>query len=179
MDMSESIKPKSDQLNADDLLTGPQVFTITEVTAGTVEQPFHFHLEGNDGRPWKPCKSMRRVIVKAWGADTKAYAGRSLQLFCDPSVKWGGQEVGGIRIAAMSDISAPVKLNLTSTRGKRAVYRVEVLQQSAGIAESIKAKIDACATLEDLRALWEPLPPAIKADLKAAKDNAKSKLEGN
>lgn len=178
MDMSKSIEPKSDQLNADDLLTGARVFTVTEVTAGNAEQPFHFHLAENPGRPWKPCKSMRRVIVRGWGADTKAYSGRSLKLFCDPSVKWGGQAVGGIRIEAMSHIESAFKMNLTTTRGKRAVYKVEVLETNGGLADSLAAQFEKCATLDQLRELWEKLPPAMKDNnLVALKDKAKQRLE--
>jgi hypothetical protein len=33
-DMTESIAPKSDQLNAEDLLSGPRTFTIKEVRKG-------------------------------------------------------------------------------------------------------------------------------------------------
>lgn len=180
MDMSKSIEPKSDQLNADDLLTGARVFTITEVTAGNAEQPFHFHYEGGEGRPWKPCKSMRRVIVRGWGADTKAYVGRSLQLFNDPSVKWGGQQVGGIRIAAMSHIESPFTINLTTTRGKRSIYKVEVLQvqQEDGLAAQLQASFDACATLDELRELWDKLPTAVKETAAGLKDEAKARLTG-
>lgn len=177
MDMTESIVPKSNQLNADDLLTGPRVFTITEVTAGNAEQPFNFHYVGGEGRPWKPCKSMRRVIVRAWGPNTKQYTGRSLELFCDPSVKWGGQAVGGIRISAMSHIDAPIKINLTTTRGKRSPFTVKVLENAGGLAESIKQQFSKCASMEDLRAIWANLPPEIKTMVQAEKEQAKQRLE--
>ncbi|QFP96667.1 hypothetical protein PP512_gp52 [Gordonia phage Denise] len=39
MDLSETIAPKSDQLNAEDLLTGPRIVTVTEVRRGSAEQP--------------------------------------------------------------------------------------------------------------------------------------------
>lgn len=39
MDMTASIEPKSDQINADDLMTSPRTFTIERVSAGSAEQP--------------------------------------------------------------------------------------------------------------------------------------------
>ena len=71
--MTATIEPRSDQLNADDLMTGPRTFTITDVTAGNPEQPVNVHLAEYPERPWKPSKSMRRVLVAAWGPDTTAY----------------------------------------------------------------------------------------------------------
>ena len=54
--MTQSIAPKSDQLNAEDLLTGPRTFTITEVVEGNAEQPVNVHLAEMPGRPWRPSK---------------------------------------------------------------------------------------------------------------------------
>ena len=54
VDLTESIAPKSDQLNAEDLLTGPRTFTVEKVTAGTTEQPVDVHLVEFPGRPFKP-----------------------------------------------------------------------------------------------------------------------------
>src|SRR4051812_11375313 len=102
--MSSVIIPKSDQINADDLLAGPITITIRDVQIkGGQEQPVSIYFEGSD-KAFRPCKSMSRVLVQGWGADAKAYIGRSLTLYCDPSVKWGGVEVGGIRISHMTDI---------------------------------------------------------------------------
>lgn len=128
MDLSETIAPKSDQLNAEDMLTGPRVVTVEKVTrGGSAEQPVDIHLVEFPGRPFKPCKSMRRVLVAAWGSDAKGYTGRRMMLYNDPSVRFGGQSTGGIRISALSDIEQRITLALTVTRGKRAPFVVEPL----------------------------------------------------
>lgn len=125
-DMSAIIQPKSDQLNADSLLDAPRTINITKVTVTpTVEQPCTVHYEGEDGRPYKPCKSMARVMVLVWGGDSKAYVGKSMTLYHDPEVKWGGMKVGGIRISHMSDMKSNAPLMLTVTRGKKAPYSVK------------------------------------------------------
>jgi hypothetical protein len=40
----------------------------------------------------------RRALVKMFGADTREWRGKTVYLYHDPSVKFGGKNVGGIRI---------------------------------------------------------------------------------
>lgn len=125
--LSDTIKPKSDQLNADDLLTGPKVVTITKVQRGnSTEQPVWLQLEGGL-QPYKPCKTMRRVLIAVWGEDGSAWVGRSMQLFCDPNVIYGGVKVGGIRISHVSHIDKEMTLMLTTARGKRSMFSIKPL----------------------------------------------------
>lgn len=136
--MNPAIVPKSDQLNSDDLIGGPRTIAITNVTVkDTGEQRVSIHFEGDNGKPWKPCKSMCRVLVALWGSDGKKYVGRRLTLFRDPSVKWAGMAVGGIRISEMSDIDKPMTLALTETRGKRAPFVVKPLTASKGDQKTV------------------------------------------
>ena len=135
-DMGSVIIPKSDQLNADDLITGPLTITVTGVTIRSgQEQPISIHFEGDNGKPYKACKSMCRVMVNAWGADSKKYVGRSMTLYRDPSVKWAGMEVGGIRISHMSDIDSTLTMALTATKQSRKPFTVKPLVQGAKKAE--------------------------------------------
>lgn len=169
-DMTPVIVPKSDQISADDLIAGPRTIRITDVDIkpGT-EQPVSIFYDGDKGRPWKPCKSMSRVLVAAWGPDAKAYIGRSVTLYRDPTVKWGGMEVGGIRISHLSDIERDMVLALTATRGKRSPYVVKPLSarapqqedKAAAWAGKLMAKIneaaDAAALDQLLASVTEPL----------------------
>lgn len=126
-DMSSVIVPKSDQINADDLISGDITIKIRDVKiTGGQEQPVSIYFDGSD-KAFRPCKSMSRVLVAAWGADAKKYVGRSLQLYRDPTVKWGGLEVGGIRIRAMTHIDGPLTMALTATKGSRKPFRVAPL----------------------------------------------------
>lgn len=127
-DLAATIAPKSDQLNADDLIAGPITITITgvKVSPGD-EQPASIHFEGDNGKPFKACKSMRRLLVMLWGANGAAYKGRRLTLYRDPSVRFGSDEVGGIRISHMSHIDGPKTVALTATRGRRKPYTVKPL----------------------------------------------------
>lgn len=68
MNLADTIIPKSDQLNADDLITGSLTVKVTAVKGSSEpQQPVSIHYEGDNGKPYKPCKSMRRVLVSAWG----------------------------------------------------------------------------------------------------------------
>jgi hypothetical protein len=126
-DMTQVIIPKSDQINADDFLGGPRSYVIESVAiTGGTEQPVSIKLAG-ENRVWRPCKSMSRVLVAAWGADAKAYAGRSVTLYRDPAVKWAGIEVGGIRISHMSHLERDMLIQLTATKGKRSPHVIKPL----------------------------------------------------
>lgn len=128
VDMTETISPRSDQQNFDDYSTGPRTVTITEVRRGSSEQPIEIHLAEYPDRPYKPSKSMRRVLVYAWGADASAYHGRRLRLYGDPDVKFGGQTTGGIKISHLSHIDKRLTIALTETRGKRKPHTVDPLK---------------------------------------------------
>ena len=134
MDISSTLAAKSNQLNTDDLISGPITIQISSVSAGSPEQPVAINYEGDEGKPWYPCKSMRRVLVAAWGADASQYVGRRVTLFRDPEVMYGGIKVGGIRLSHLSDIDAPLSIALTVTRQKRAPYRVQPLAPVAPVA---------------------------------------------
>jgi len=128
MDISTAAAPRSDQINADDLIGGPQLVTITEVRKGNDEQPVEIvTAEFGPRRPYKPGKSMIRVLIAAWGKEASTYTGRRLMIYRDPTVVFGKDAVGGIRISAMSHIDQRLTIALTMKRGMRAPFTVEPL----------------------------------------------------
>lgn len=141
-DLSATIAPRSDQMNSDDLIAGPRTITITAVKAdpGSPEQPIAIYFEGDNGKPYKPCKSMRRVMVQLWGADGAAYPGRAMTLYRDPDVLFGGMKVGGIRISHMTNLDNPVTLALTASKAKRANFTVRPLAAPTQTAPKMTAE---------------------------------------
>lgn len=132
IDMTDTIIPKSDQLNSDDLLGRTLTIKITDVSrCKEPEQPIAISFEGDGGKPWKPGKSMRRVLVNVWGPDGAAYVGRSLTLYRDDEVLFGGVKVGGIRISNMSHITKNVTMALTASRASRKPFQVAPLKEVA------------------------------------------------
>ena len=127
MDMSKIIEPKSDQINADDLISGPMTVTITGVKIKPGEdQPVSISIDGTP-KVWRPCKSTSRCLVAIWGPDATAYVGRSVTLYRDPKVKWGGLEVGGIRISHMSHMERETTLMMTMSKANRQPTKIKPL----------------------------------------------------
>jgi len=184
MGIADHIAPSSDQLDAVDLLTGPRTFTISRVVVRqSGDQPVDIHLE-EFPRPWRPGKSMRRVLVRVWGGDEQAYVGRRVTLFCEPRVQYGGKEVGGTRISHMSHIDQPVSVPLIVSKGRSATYVVQPLIESPGAAVAppdgkpaqvapdvacptsdtapgvtvTREDIAACESIPQLRDWWKQIP---------------------
>lgn len=128
VDLSPTTLAKSDILNADDLIgKPPMTVKITKVSSVSGEQPISINFEGDNDKPFMPCKSMRRLLVFIWGKDGKNYVGKRMTLYRDPEVKFGGLKVGGVRISHMSDIDEERTVALTASKGKKAGYTVRPL----------------------------------------------------
>lgn len=169
-----TIVPKSDQLNAEQLLGGEMTLNITGVSLGNEDQPVVIHYEGDNGRPFKPCKTMRKLLIYAWGENGNEWAGRAMTVYNDPNVKFGGSNVGGIRISAMSHIDSAINISLTATKGKKATHTVQVLRFAA--LADVLAAIEAATGRDSLahaKKLAEQLSPA---DVPAAVAAYKAKV---
>jgi hypothetical protein len=154
VDMSQFIAAKSDQLNADDLMDAPRTITITKVTASpdATEQPVSLHYEGGEGRPFKPCKTVRRILVSVWGKDASKYVGRSMTLYRDGKVQFGGLQVGGIRVSHMSHINEDKTVALLVTKGRKAPFTIKPLKDAPARVQSS----DFSGQLAELKALAQP-----------------------
>lgn len=126
--LRDTIVPKSDQLNSEQLLGTSLTIEVTAVRRSTSDdQPIAIHYKDDNGRPYKPCKTMRKLIIMAWGDDGNQWIGKSMKLYNDPEVKWGGVKVGGIRISHMSHIESDIAASLAVTKGKKAAFVVKRL----------------------------------------------------
>lgn len=165
MDISNTIEADSTQVNAVDLTGSSRIVTITGVTAGPDrKQPVNMQLSEFPGRDFRPCKSMRRILIQAWGPDAKAYVGRRMELFNDESVKWGGKAIGGIRIKALSDIPGRFEKTLPESQKAHVTYVIEKLPDAPpAITEEAVAefeqRITDATTIDELK--------AVSAELKA------------
>ena len=179
-DLRPTIVPKSDQLNSEQLLGGPMTITVTDVrVGGSDEQPISVHYQGENGRPFKPCKTMRKVLIFAWGPDGREWIGRSMTLYNDAQVRFGGAEVGGIRISHMSDIPRDVSVNLTASKGKKALHTIKLLEVETGpVLADVLAMIEAAANGDDMKAAKEAAKTLTSdADAKAALSAYKARVQ--
>lgn len=178
MNLSEAIVAKSDQLNADDLIGGPRTFTVKEVRRGDNDQPVAIVLgEFPAKRPFKPSKTVLRILTYAWGEETDNWPENPrLTLYRDAKVKWAGQEIGGIRVSHMSHITEPIKIALAESKGKKSLWRVDPLPEDAPTAAPLDE--ETVARLADLRAEWKDADDerkkAIEAEVKLLSDEAQS-----
>jgi len=149
-DMSAVIIAKSDQVNADDLLSGPITITIKEVKVRVgEEQPVSINF-GDPKKVFRPCKTVARVMVAAWGPDSSKYVGKSMTLYRDPSVTWGGLAVGGIRCSHMSNIDKTMTVVLKETRkNSKPVIIHPLTVEKRQEPKSEPAKVDALPPMED------------------------------
>ncbi len=185
VDMANFIEAKSDQLNADDLLQGPRTITVTSVSANpdSAEQPVSIHFEGDNRKPFKPCKTMRRLLVAVWGADASKYVGRSMTLYRDASVQFGGMQVGGIRVSHVSNIDGKQTVPLLVTRGRKKPFVVEPLADAPkndGLADAIDkviANIAKAPSAEKLDAYLAGRPAQAMSDARAKRPDLAERLD--
>lgn len=156
--LKDTIVPKSDQLNAEQLLSASMTITVTNVTRGSGDQPVSVHYAGEDGRPFKPCKTMRKVLIFAWGDDGRKWTGKTMVLFNDHGVKFGGVKVGGIRISHMSDIDRDLRLSLNTAKGKKGEFIIKMLPPVRPIEELRRCLSESAASgVKSLRGMWGKL----------------------
>lgn len=135
-DITKTVAPKTDQLNADDFLVDdkPRTIKITGVKMmDSKEQPIAISYEGDQKKPWKPSLGMRRVLIDLWGQEAakaadKHYVGRMVTLFRDPDVTFGKLVVGGIRISHASHIQGEKKIALTVSKARKVEFIVKPLK---------------------------------------------------
>ena len=167
MDLSQTIIAKSDQLNADDLISGPRTFTVQEVKRGNDDQPVAIVLaEFPPNRPFKPSKTVLRILVHAWGAESDDWPnGARMTLFRDDAVKWAGQAIGGIRVSHLSHIEEPLRLALAESKGKKTLHRIDPLPANAPTSAPMDEAT--VARLADLREEWKTANPERQAEIQA------------
>ena len=115
---------KTDQLNAEDLLTGPIVVQLEDVRTNDSDQPVTVKISGGH-RPWKPNLTMRRLLTRVTKTgDASQWIGRWVELGRDPEVTWAGEAVGGIVLQAMSGLDRPQTHSLPLSKKARKSWTV-------------------------------------------------------
>lgn len=123
-DLQRATQAKSDQLNSCDILGGSLVAKIVDVKSGSSEQPVIIVIDSWP-QPWKPSKTSLRVLCACWGNEPQHWIGRYAVLFCDETVKFGGEAIGGIRTSHLSHITGTKKVAVNTTRGKKGIQTIE------------------------------------------------------
>lgn len=160
--LRDTIIPKSDQLNAEQLLSAPITITVTDVRRGSgPDQPVIVSYANDEGRPYKPCKTCRKILIFAWGDDGSEWVGKRMTLYCDPDIKFGGVKVGGIRISHLSDIERDMAVSLNVTKGKKGEFVIRKLPDIRQISE-LEYLLGRAAQggVKELQSMWKKLTAA-------------------
>ena len=149
MDLTPFAEAKADRITADDLIGGPRTVKITAVS-GAIEEGKKqaiINFEGDEGKPFKPCKTMVRAMMAIWGKYASEYVGRSLTLYRDPKVTFGALATGGVRISHMSHMDKDVVIIVATKKGKKG--EIEVKPLTAEVAPIRTAKQTAAEWAEE------------------------------
>ncbi len=108
-------------LKKSDLEAGPQRLTIRGVSRATFAtrdgRPAEdvLQLDLSDGRTFSlSAKTNIRILIKAFGRQTKAWIGKAIVLYIDENVSYGGNLIGGVRIRIPNE-SGEGDADLTAT----------------------------------------------------------------
>lgn len=142
----EAAKPKSNQLNAVDLLGTKIIVKILKVEVDlSKEQTTKVFIESLDGKkmqPMMPRKNMQRVMIESWGDEESTYGGKYIELFNNPKVKWSNEETGGVFISRMSHIKAPYTFIYRPSRGKTERIEIGRIDPSEFNGKAVQPAID-------------------------------------
>jgi hypothetical protein len=128
IDLRKALAAKSDQINADDLVSGARIVKVVGAKKG---EPVCDLLLEDEKRVWRPCKTVGRVLAACWGNSVSAWIGQSAKIYCEPSVKYAGAAVGGIRVEAVTGIDSPKIIKTQESRGKRVSITIQPLKIEA------------------------------------------------
>ena len=173
-ELRESIVPDCDELTGDDLLTGPITVTITGVKRGDKARPIVVELEGQ--KPFKPCKTCRRILIGVYGDRPSDWIGHRLTLWRNPEVIYSGLKMGGVRVSHMTGIERDTSFTVTVSRGKKEqviISPIVELKDSPSVY-AYRKRIQEAETVVALKAVGfllktepEPLRAAMRADYEA------------
>lgn len=186
--MRITAEPRSDQWNGDDFVGGPRTFTIAGVKPGKAEQKYDIDLVEGEGRVWRPPPTVVRILLAAWGDESDVWIGRRVTLKFDPTIQFGPERVGGIRISHLSHIGKTMKLASTVKRGKKTPVTIEPLPDVAPAAavasDDISRAVNAISNATDTSKLdaiekhAQSLGIDKNADVVAALITKRGELEG-
>jgi hypothetical protein len=125
------IEIKTDQLNYEHFLGGSITFKVARIGSKKDQgkKKLLIYMEGHDGTPFVPCMGMIKCLSSpdGWGEKLADWVGRSITLFGDSKVMYGGKEIGGVRVSHISHIAADYVTKIAERRGVRIDYLIRKL----------------------------------------------------
>ena len=170
MDITDALAPNSDQLDAIELVN-PRTFTIdTGSRLGRRGGKVVYEIRLVDfDRVWRPSKGMLDVLAACWGTDGNQWVGRRVTLYNDPTVTYGNETPGGVRISHLSGIDEPRTVSIRGRgAGNRIPWPVEPLPDApAPLPEPTEAEVKASTDVDELREWHRRSGPERRAQIEA------------
>lgn len=139
MSMREFLTIKTDRFNYEHFISGPKTLKVSrlgkKVDQGKPRLLVFF--EGHEDTPYWVPLGMAKCIASpdGWGESPFAdWVGRSMTLFGEPTVQYGGKELGGVRVSHLSHIEKPYTTKISIRRGVRIDYEILPLKVAASAA---------------------------------------------
>lgn len=154
-----AIAPKSDQLNADDLVAGPITVSILDVRKS--DATYQIDLEGYPRRPWKPCKTVLRTLAHVWSEEAGEEEAETIDIdekkirsviqiaLDEERTQLLGTEAKEIMLAAGMDVP-PFKVARTIDEAVKAAEEVGYPVVMKVVSEDIVHKTDMGGVLLDI-----------------------------
>jgi len=176
IDVSDACIAKSDQLNAADLLGCPVIVEICSVRSSTGQadkekQPYEVVISGGL-KPWRPCKTMLRLLSFLWGRDASRWVGHWVRLWDDEAVTFGKASTGGIRISG-ADIPEQVTVTLPTGRQKYTTFIIDPIQPQVPTLEAILSAAGMTGAELDAQRATAGKPPIVSLS-----DDERNQLAG-
>jgi len=136
VDITSVLVAKSDQINGPDLIGGPRVVKLSGVKLTGKEQATDIAIVGDD-KLWRPCKTVVRLLARAWGNETDNWIGKSAQLYYDPDVRYGKTMPGGVRISHLSHLNGELTVCLQVRKGVVKEYTIKPLATERNVSPAV------------------------------------------
>jgi hypothetical protein len=115
---------KGDFLSAAELGDRRPTFTIDRIAHTKVEDEKKKNVDRavmyfkELDRGWMYCKTTGHCMAKMFGEDDDAWIGKRITIYGDPSIQFGGEQVGGIRIAGSPDLKEAMTVRIKFPKKK-------------------------------------------------------------
>jgi hypothetical protein len=148
MNIREFVKIKSDRLNYEDFIMGPQDFKIVRLGKKTDQGRVRLLMffEGREDTPYWATLGMVKCLSNpdGWGlSEFSDWIGRRIRLFGEPTVVYAGKEHGGIQISHVSHVETEFTTKITLRRGLRVDYTIFALEDAVYPAAQFTEKLHA------------------------------------
>lgn len=130
--------------------TGPEcmdgrILRVVRVRQGTVEGKSTNIAEAESGgerKDWLLCKTNAACMAAMFGDSIEGWAGKDVSVYFDPTVRFGAEAVGGIRIGGSPQLTRVYEVRVTQQK-KKVTYTLRPTEALISVITSLGLTLDA------------------------------------